>query len=280
MNQYLKFEHSSINNYSLKHHYSSIYKKIELALFIFLSILFLTISKTNRDFTNKISYFFVDISKPIVSIAAFPFNILIELIIDFEELTNAKKQNEILVKENQEMQQKLVEIINLNYENQKLKETLKFVSSISPTYKMAKITARNKQIFGNQFFIKTLENVEIKDGSAVIANSSMIGRVIDSSKNKARILLLTDANSKIPVISSKSRIRGILTGDNSNSMYINYLPRNHDIEIGEMIFTSNDGESLPPNLLVGVVKKVNDKDVLVEMIENIANFDNVTIVEY
>lgn len=280
MKQYLNFEHSSVNNYSLKHHYSSIYKKIELALFIFLSIAFLTISKTNRDFTNKISYFFVDISTPIVNVAAFPFNILIELVIDFEELINAKKQNEILLSQNQEMKQKLIETVNINYENQKLKEVLKFVSSISPTYKMAKITARNKQVFSNQFFIKTIENVEIKDGSAVVANSSMIGRVIDSSKNKARILLLTDSNSKIPVISSKSRMRGILTGDNSNLMHINYLPKNHEIEIGEMIFTSNDGESLPPNLLVGVVKKVNGTDVFVEIIENIANFDNVAILEY
>ena len=47
-----------------------------------------------------------------------------------------------------------------------------------------------------------------------------------------------------------------------------------------MIFTSGDGDTLPPGLLAGVVRKVADESVLVEMVEDANNADLVTVVSY
>jgi rod shape-determining protein MreC len=92
--------------------------------------------------------------------------------------------------------------------------------------------------------------------------------------------LVTDANSRIPIIASKSRVRGILSGNNSLLMEVLYLQKNHAIRAGDWIFTSGDGDTLPPGLLIGVVEKVDVGYATVEMVENINNADIVTIMDY
>ncbi len=108
----------------------------------------------------------------------------------------------------------------------------------------------------------------------------MIGRTIDARGNRSRLLLPTDARSHIPIIASKARARGVLMGNNSSLMEIEYLPRDHGIEVGDLIFTSSDGETLPPGILIGVVKDVDGHYVSVQMIQDVANADVATIVEY
>ena len=63
-------------------------------------------------------------------------------------------------------------------------------------------------------------------------------------------------------------------------MEILYLPKNHDIKEGDWIFTSGDGDSLPPGLLVGVVKEAKKDYVGVAMIENINSMDVATVINY
>jgi cell shape-determining protein MreC len=63
-------------------------------------------------------------------------------------------------------------------------------------------------------------------------------------------------------------------------MEVLYLPKNHAVEIGDRVFTSGDGDTLPPGLLIGVVQKVDKGEVSVAMIEDVTNANIVTILEY
>src|SRR3989338_2725713 len=217
MKQYLKFDHSRINNYSLQHHFLTIFKKIELIFFIVLSLIFLTVSRTNPDFKNNFSYFFIDISTPFINAVSFPFNLTINLLINFQDLANAKKENVVLKEENEKMKQLLINIINIKDENQELKNILKFVIPRSLNYKMVNITGRAHGSFNQQLFIEAREDAQLKDGSVVIGNVGMIGRVFEARGNRSRLLLPTYARSHIPIIASKSRARGVLRSEEHTS---------------------------------------------------------------
>ncbi len=91
---------------------------------------------------------------------------------------------------------------------------------------------------------------------------------------------MTDYRSRIPVISSNSRNRGILTGKNSQIMEIKYLSKNHNIAEGELIFTSSDGDQIPPGILVGKVVNVKGVRVFVKMVEDVNDIDQLTIIQY
>lgn len=279
MKQYLNFTRTSVN-YSVKHSFDLIFRKIETVFFSFLCVILLIVSKVNSDFSKDVSFQFVSISIPIVKFSAFPFNVAINLFTDFHDLVEAKRENETLKEDLAKLQAFEIKSINVYQENRELRKILNFVSSKSSNFKVAKIVGRSHQLFNQQLFIDAGLDRDIKEGSIVTGDRGVIGRISEVGENKSRLILLNDAISRIPIITSKARARGILAGNGSGTMELLYLPKNHTIAAGDWIFTSGDGDTLPPGLLVGVVKKADKDHVTAVMIEDISYSDVVTIMAY
>jgi len=74
----------------------------------------------------------------------------------------------------------------------------------------------------------------------------------------ARVLLITDLNSRIPVVSEKGRVRAILSGDNSAQPKLAFLPPNARLNLGDRIVTSGHGGVFPAGLPVGTISSVDD----------------------
>jgi rod shape-determining protein MreC len=277
MAQHLNFSQKKTKNYSLKHSFGLVFNKIETVFFCLICMIFLITSHVNPNFQKNVSFAFVNVSLPVVKLVAFPFNALINLVTDFHELVDAKKENKELKEELNKLKNFYIKSLNIYQENKELRNILNFVSSKTSSFKVAKITGRSNQLFNQKLFIDAGENREIKEGSVVAGEQGVIGRIVEVSQDKSRLILLTDASSRVPIITSKSRIRGILAGNGSNLMEILYLPKNHNVIQGDWIFTSGDGDTIPPALLIGMVKRVTKDSAEVEMIENVNNAEIVTI---
>ena len=75
----------------------------------------------------------------------------------------------------------------------------------------------------------------IKLGAAVRSDSFFIGKIVDSNYLTSRILLISDLNSKIPVIIEPGSISAILSGTGNNELgAIEYLPENNNIKEGKL----------------------------------------------
>lgn len=279
MNQYSNLSPSSAN-YSFKHSFDLVFSKIETVFFSLLCVIFLIISKVNSDLSEKITFGFVGVSMPVVKTIAWPLNTTINLLTDFQELIDAKKENAELKEELAKLKSFYIRSLNIHQENKELRSIIDFVTSKSSNFKVARIIGRSHQIFNQKVLIDAGKNRGLKEGAIVTGDRGVIGRVAEVSEDKSRLILLNDASSRIPVITSKTRVRAILAGNNSGIMEMLYLPKNHTIEEGDWVFTSGDGDTLPPGLLVGVVKKVNSDSAYVAMIEDVNNSDIVTIISY
>ncbi len=277
--QHLNFSNKRVN-YSIKHSFGLVFNKIETVFFSFLCVICLIVSKVDHDFSRDVSSVFVNISVPIAKFAAFPFNAAFSLVTDFGELVRAKEENKNLKEELEKLRSFYIKSLNIHQENKNLREMLQFVSSKSANFKVAQIIGRSRPLFNQKIFIDAGEDRGLKEGEIVTGKRGVIGRVAEVYENKSHIFLLNDAISRIPVITSQARAKGILAGNGSGMMEILYLPKNHDIQVDEMIFTSGDGDTLPPGLLAGVVRKVNKDSVLVSMVEDVNNADLVTILSY
>lgn len=276
---YLNFRQSKAT-YSVKYILGGFFYKIETVFFSALCLFFLVNSKLNTDFSKSVSFSIVGISIPIAKTAAFPFNVIINLLTDFKELVNAKEENKYLKKEIEEFRSFYIETLNIRNENKQLQRELNFANLRFFDFKAARVIGKSHPIFGQKIFIDAGENIDIKEGSVVINNHGMIGRILQVGDKKSEVTLLTDVASRIPVITSKSRVKAVLAGSNSGLMELLYLPRDHNIEVGDWVFTSGDGDTLPSGLLVGVVKKVDQDYVLVAMAEDANSADIVLIVSY
>lgn len=274
------FEQNTKSNLIIKHSFNLIFRKVETIFFILLSIILLITSKVNKDFTNKINEVFINISSPIVSVISFPINTSFDLIINFNQLILAKKENEKLRSELLKLQNYYISSLGIHQENKELRNALNFIKSKTENYKIARIIGISNKIFDNKILIDSGKDRGIREGQIVTGDRAVIGRVAEVFGDKSRILLLTDSNSRIPIIASRTRNRGIISGNNSGLMEILYLPKNHQINLGDKIFTSSDGDVIPPGLLVGIVKKIDKNSVYVAPIENISSLNIVSIIDY
>ncbi len=111
---------------------------------------------------------------------------------------------------------------------------------------------------GGSPFVRTLivnvgQEQGVAKGQAVINERGLVGWVVGASAHAARVLLVTDLNSRIPVKIGEEGQRAILIGDNSGQPRIEFLMATGTVEPGEPVMTSGDDGVLPPGLPVGTV---------------------------
>jgi rod shape-determining protein MreC len=93
--------------------------------------------------------------------------------------------------------------------------------------------------------------VGVKNGYAAINEYGLVGWVAAVGKRSSRVLLLTDPNSRIPVMGETSRVRAIMVGDRSEQPEMLYMSDATRLRPGERIMTSGDGGLFPRGILVG-----------------------------
>lgn len=280
MKQYISFNHNS-NSFSIAYSLKLIFKKVEFVFFFFLCISLMISSKLQSKFSADVEKFFITVSLPVSSFISTPFNVTHSLLYDFRKLVVAKEENKKLRLEIDQLKSLYTKSLNIYEENKELKKVLNFVSSKSSKFEVARILGRSHQVFNHQVYINIGQNRGAKEGNVVVGYKGMMGRISKVLPESSSVILLNDVRSRIPVISSKARVRGILAGDNSNLLKMLYLPKDHNIKAGDMIFTSGDGDTLPPGHLVGKVHKVTkDNKVLVKMVEDPNSLDIVSVISY
>ena len=84
----------------------------------------------------------------------------------------------------------------------------------------------------------------------------LVGRVIQLGEYSSRILLITDFNSRVPVMGEVSGVRAILYGGRDGLGGLTDLPERDEFVEGERILTSAEGGAFPRGLVVGEARKV------------------------
>ena len=95
----------------------------------------------------------------------------------------------------------------------------------------------------------------IKVGDPAMSEHGVVGRVVGVAKGVSRMLLLTDVDSRTPVLIDRTNDRAILTGDGSAFPRLDYLRGQDTLKAGDMILTSGDGGVFPRGLPVGEAVK-------------------------
>jgi rod shape-determining protein MreC len=98
----------------------------------------------------------------------------------------------------------------------------------------------------------------IIEGNPVLSDHGLVGRVIAVAPRISRIMLLTDIESRIPVLIARTNGRAILTGDGGPSPRLDYLRTHDPVRAGDRILTSGDGGVIPRGLPVGVATPATD----------------------
>jgi rod shape-determining protein MreC len=120
----------------------------------------------------------------------------------------------------------------------------------------------------------------VKNGQAVITGDGLVGRVAVVGNRSTRVLLITDLNSRIPVLVESTRTRAILAGNNADQPKLIHLPPNARVPQGDRIVTSGHAGVFPPGIPIGVVASVGDKGIAVQPFAERNSLEYIRVINY
>ena len=232
--------------------------RFALFLFIALSVAMLLVGRLEPRFLEDTRSALADMAAPFLDLAQWPVEAAKSGLQWGENITFVYRENARLRLENERLQewQSAAEILSL--ENDRLRALLDFNEDIDAT---SITTARVIGQTGGRFFQSILINAGARDGIAkghtVVDQNGVIGRVIRAGRHSARVLLLNDLNSRIPVKILPDGINAILAGDNQRDPVIEFLPAGTKIKPGDWVVTTGHGGAFPPNMAVGRIETID-----------------------
>lgn len=168
----------------------------------------------------------------------------------------------------------------LTVENAALRGQLNFVPDAEPRFVTVRVLADTGGAFVRSVLVGAGRANGVRRNQAAINGQGLIGRVADVGERSARILLLTDLNSRIPVLIESTGDRGILVGDNGPRPRLQYLPPNSPISPGDLVLTSGHGGVFPMGLPVGIVAEVSDGRFSVQPLADMVRLDYLRVLDY
>ncbi|MBI4182853.1 MAG: rod shape-determining protein MreC [Proteobacteria bacterium] len=165
-------------------------------------------------------------------------------------------------------------------ENRVLREQLAIVPDPGPAFVTARVVADSGGAFARSLLVAAGSTDGAIKGNAALTRAGLVGRVVEVGARSARVLLLTDLNSRIPVVLERTRARAILAGDNSRRPRLEFLPEGVEVLVGERVVTSGHAGVFPPGLPVGRVASVTDGGIRVEPFVAIDKLEFVQLLDY
>jgi rod shape-determining protein MreC len=211
------------------------------------------------------------ITKPIQSAALF--------VRDVSGLSELQAENARLEQENLKLREWYQTALLLEAENKSLRELMHVKIEPENRFITAQILADAGNTFVKSLLVAAGTDDGARKGQAVISGEGVIGRVIESGHNVSRVLLVTDINSRIPVLVEDSRQHAILAGQNDMNPALVHLPPESEIKSGARIITSGYGGIFPPGLPIGRVVIGQDGVYRVQLFADFDRLVHVRIVD-
>ena len=208
---------------------------------------------------------FIDTIVPNLDWALVPVTKMATMVEGFQAYASLYAQNQELRRELQQMKAWKEAALQLEQRNAKLLD----LNQVRLDPKLTHVTGVVLADSGSPFRQSVLLNVGardgIRDGWATMDGLGLVGRISGLGLNSARVILLTDSNSRIPVTIQPSGQRAMLSGDNTTAPPLEFLESPDEVRPGDPVVSSGDGGVFPAGLLVGQVAQGPDKRLRVRL---------------
>ncbi|MEZ0224785.1 MAG: rod shape-determining protein MreC [Alphaproteobacteria bacterium] len=246
------------------------------AILILLAVSLMIVHRTDTVPVEKLRIAMTDAVAPVMSAITRPFETMADSFSGIKTMRQLKAENIRLKAENERLQQWYDAALKYQAQNKSLQDLLNVKADAALTF----VTTRVVSDPGGSFVKSVLLPVGVGDnvgkGNAVMSGRGLIGRVTEVGQRSARVLLVTDLNSRIPVIVQNTRTHAILAGKNTSLLRLERLPIDSSLSVGQRIVTSGDGGQLPPDIPIGTIVEVGPAGVIVQPL---ADIETVTYVQ-
>ena len=238
------------------------------------------IGRTNTFIVEETRSVVTDMVTPILDAVSQPVETFGGVIEGAEALANLRSENLTLKEQNSRLMQWQTAARRLEAENAALRSLNRMVPDPSMNFITARVVGDPGGAFVRTVLINAGERNGIEKGQAAVTGDGLAGRISEVGQRSARVLLLTDINSRVPVVVGDVRDRAVMAGDNANAPELLYLGPTAKVKIGDRVNTSGQGGVFPPGLPIGVVSSVSEKGIRVKPFVDWSHMEVLRIVDY
>ncbi|WP_282607378.1 rod shape-determining protein MreC [Pelagibius sp. Alg239-R121] len=249
-------------------------------VFFALAIVLLILGRADTPAVERVRTAVNDAVAPILELATSPVATVSDAIVNARELMEVRATNEALRQENERLLQWRAAAQRLEDENRLLRDLNELTIEPRTRYITARVIGDQGGAFVRSVLVSAGTRDGVAKGQAALTGKGLAGRVAETGRRAARILLVTDMNSRVPVLVGQSRDRAVLAGDNSPMPELLYFSPGVQIRVGDRVVTSGHGGAFPSGLPIGVVTEVRENEVRVEPYVDWSHLEFLRLVDY
>jgi rod shape-determining protein MreC len=255
-------------------------QRVSLLFLVMLSAMMIILGKADQVMFESLRVSMTDTAAPLLAIASRPLTALEALADRARGLVAVYRDNARLAEENERLLRWRQAALSLASENTELHGLLKLVPVPPASFVTARVIGNSGGAYVRNLMVRAGSENGVARGQAAITGEGLVGRVAEVGTQAARILLVTDLNSRIPVIIEGTRQRALMMGDNSDRPSLRYLDTVSGIKVGDRVVTSGEGGVFPPGLPVGVIASLEGEAPRVEPYMELSQVQYLRIVDY
>lgn len=255
-------------------------KKSAIALLFVVVFVLMLLNKTDTALIEKTSMTVEELVAPITKVFVFPATAVLNMYDYLRSLQKIDNENQELRDENRRLIIANAQNKALAIENKMLSDMLNYIGLPQTDFVTVKVVSQEGSPFAHSLTVYLGNYDKVKKGQVALSDKGVIGRVESVGKKYAKIALLNNINSKISVMTEKTRVRGMLVGKNDVLPELKFLPLGADIKVGDEIITSGIGGVFPVGLPIGKVADINNAGIKVMPAHDLSRLEYVMIVDY
>ena len=254
--------------------------RMSVILMMTFGLMLFVMSKTNNPAIATLRTHINDMVAPLLSVASRPMDAVHNAGIWVSDIVHMHEENIALKNERVELLKWQAAAQEMKSENDALRSLLNVVQTGKTSYATARVVSDIGGPYVHSALINGGSNNGIKKDEAAISENGLLGRIVDVGASSARILLLGDINSRVPVITENTHEKAILIGNNTDTPTLSYLPTGSKIKVGDHVVTSGDGGVFPKDIPVGVVTSVENGAVKIQPFVDASKVEFISVVDY
>ena len=216
---------------------------------------------------------------PVMETVTLPVRGVRNLMADKAALVNAYEENKTLREQNDTLKQWQSVAQSLKAENENLRKLAGYRPVEGVEYVTAQVIAQSPDAYAGTLMINAGSDQGLHALLPVIDSDGLVGRLVEVGETTSRVLLLSDAISRVPVVTATSRRQAILAGTGEELLRLNFVAGDSKtIQLGEAVMTTAQGGLIPESVMVGTVfRRDSNGTLLVKPVRPLAQSEYVRV---
>ncbi len=229
-------------------------------ILIVVNVIVLSVNSKRSVPSTGIGKFTISIVSPFQEIVSDSITFVKNIWKHYFFLVSVSTENARLNRSLKQAEEKNNRLKEVELSHNRLKNLFEFKETLHKRVVAAEVIGRDPSPWFKTIIINKGSREGVERGMPVVVPEGIAGLVTDVSKTYAKILLVIDQNSAVDALIQRNRARGIIKGEPSGRLLLQYVQRKHDIHVGDIVISSGLDGVFPKGIRIGYVHEVDKPD--------------------